>query len=162
MTDTMLIDYLRSKGMGKQVDEALNKIAVEHLSKSKAGKDDVEVVMMSEVESESQYDHFCEHEAKELVATMYHCHGGRKYVGEKFSMTKAHEICEKYSGMLPSSVTVADIYVAINAQYHDYAALFKSWYGSDIEDKIIESALVFWFLDSDYKYDSKVYKYFHN
>jgi hypothetical protein len=78
---------------------------------------------------------------------MYHCHGGRKYVGEKYCMKEAQEILDKYRGMIPSTATVTDIYIAINAQYHDYAVLFKSWFGSDIDDKIIEAALIFWFYD---------------
>lgn len=32
-------------------------------------------------------------------------------------------------GILPTSATVADVYVAINSQYHDYAELFKNWFG---------------------------------
>jgi hypothetical protein len=158
MDDAMLIKYLREHGMGPKVDEVLSEMAFKQFSK-KTGKEDMEVVM---AEEEIAGDHFTEQEAKELVASMYHCHAGRKYIGEKFSLSKAKEVHEKYKGMLPSSVTLADIYVAINAQYHDYITLFKSWLGSDIEDKIIESALIFWFCDSDYKDNSKVYRYFHN
>lgn len=38
--------------------------------------------------------------------------------------------------------------------------LFKSWFGSDIEPKIIESAIMYWFRDEDFKDKNKVYKYF--
>ena len=48
----------------------------------------------------------------------------------------------------------------LNSQYHDYAVLFKSWFGSDIEPKIIESAIMYWFRDEDFKDKNKVYKYF--
>ena len=50
------------------------------------------------------------------------------YVGEKFDMTKAKEVCARYRGIIPQTVTHADVYVAINAQYHDYCELFKSWF----------------------------------
>mgnify|MGYP003204119105 CR=1 FL=1 len=50
--------------------------------------------------------------------------------------------------------------VQANSQYHDYAVLFKSWFGSDIEPKIIESAIMYWFRDEDFKDKNKVYKYF--
>ena len=80
---------------------------------------------------------------------MYHIEGGRKYIGEKFDMYKAKEVCERYRGILPVSVTTCDVYVAINSQYHNYAMLFKSWFGNDIEQKIIESAIIYWFKDDD-------------
>lgn len=94
-----------------------------------------------------------------LVADMYHTENGRKYSGEKFDMHKAKEICERYRGILPTSVTAADVYVAINSQYHDYAELFKSWFGDGIEQKIVESAIVFWFKDADCKAENKVVEY---
>lgn len=104
-------------------------------------------------------EHFNESEAKYLVADMYHTENGRKYSGEKFDMHKAKEICERYRGILPTSVTVADVYVAINSQYHDYAELFKNWFGDGIEQKIVESAIVFWFKDADCKAENKVVEY---
>lgn len=54
----------------------------------------------------------------------------------------------------------ATAYVAINAQYHDYCELFKSWFNDGIEQKIIESAVVFWFKDDDYKDGFKLWNYF--
>ena len=56
-------------------------------------------------------------------------------------------------------INVCDVYVAINSQYHDYAELFKSWFGDGIEQKIVESAIVFWFKDADCKAENKVVKY---
>lgn len=53
----------------------------------------------------------------------------------------------------------ADVYVAINSQYHDYAELFKNWFGDGIEQKIVESAIVFWFKDADCKAENKVVEY---
>ena len=107
----------------------------------------------------SESEHCTESEAKYLVADMYHTENGRKYSGEKFDMHKAKEICERYRGILPTSATVADVYVAINSQYHDYVELFKNWFGDGIEQKIVESAIVFWFKDADCKAENKVVKY---
>ena len=36
----------------------------------------------------------------------------------------------------------------------------KNWFGDGIEQKIVESAIVFWFKDADCKADNKVVKYF--
>lgn len=56
-----------------------------------------------------------------------------------------------------------DVYVALNAQYHDNIELYKEWFGEDnienIKDKIIESAIVNWFEDEDAGIE-KVWNYF--
>lgn len=105
-------------------------------------------------------DHFIPAEAKYVVSEMYHTENGRRYTGEKYDFEKAKEVCERYRGFLPSSVNPVDVYVAINAQYHDYAKLFKSWFGDRIDHKIIESAIVFWFKDEDNLGTSKLVNYF--
>ena len=116
--------------------------------------------MIRSIRESSGNEHFNESYAKYLVSNMYHFEGGRKYTGEKFDMAKAREVCERYRGMIPQSTTCADIYVAINSQYHDYCELFKTWFGDDIEQKIIESAMIFWFEDDDYNKGNKLLNYF--
>lgn len=106
-------------------------------------------------------EHFNDSYAKYTVSKMFHTEGGRKYVGEKFDMLKAKEICERYRGIIPQSATHGDVYVAINAQYHDYCELFKAWFGDSVDSKIIESAINFWFKDDDFKSGCKVWKYFN-
>lgn len=83
----------------------------------------------------------------------------KKYVGEKFDMNKAREVKEMYKSIIPDKYTLADVYVAINSQYHDYAVLFKSWFGNSSDHKIIESAVNFWFRDDDCP-ECKVWDYF--
>lgn len=99
-------------------------------------------------------------EAKEVVEQMYHVKDNKKYIGEKYDMNKAHEICERYKEVLPNDVEPCDVYVAINAQYHDYAKLFEEWFGGNIDNKVFESAITFWFKDIDFDGD-KVWEYFH-
>lgn len=101
-----------------------------------------------------------EHQAKYIVSHMYHTASGKKYIGEKFDMNKAKEVYSRYKGMFTTDASEYDVYIAINAQYHDYCELFKAWFGSNIDTKIIESAITFWFKDVDYTGDNKVYKYF--
>lgn len=105
-------------------------------------------------------EHFGKEQAKYLVSQMYHVENGRKHTGEHYSYDKATEIMQRYIGMIPHGTTPCDIYVAINAQYHDYATLFKSWFGDNIDSKIAESAIIFWFKDDDYKDGSKLLNYF--
>lgn len=104
--------------------------------------------------------HFNEYEAKEVVEQMYHVKDNKKYIGEKYDTNKAHEICERYKEVLPNDVEPCDVYVAINAQYHDYAKLFEEWFGGNIDNKVFESAITFWFKDVDFDSD-KVWEYFH-
>lgn len=73
---------------------------------------------------------------------------------------KQDEICERYKEVLPNDVEPCDVYVAINAQYHDYAKLFEEWFGGNIDNKVFESAITFWFKDVDFDGD-KVWEYFH-
>lgn len=127
---------------------------------SMRGDEDMYRMMRYMRHSMNEDKHFDESEAKYIVSDMYHTENGRKYTGEKFDMHKAKEICERYRGILPTSATPADVYVAINSQYHDYAELFKNWFGNDIEQKIVESAIVFWFKDADAKSENKLVNYF--
>lgn len=60
---------------------------------------------------------------------------------------------EELEGSIPQDV-------AINSQYHDYVELFKSWFGDNVDQKIIESAIIFWFKDVDCKSRNKVVSYF--
>lgn len=62
---------------------------------------------------------------------------------------------------LEDEVEVADVYVAINTQYHDYCELFEKWFGKgNFDDMIFESAISFWFDDVDFGED-KLGKYFN-
>lgn len=67
---------------------------------------------------------------------------------------------EAFKETLIVSATPTDVYVAINSQYHDYVELFKSWFGDNVDQKIIESAIIFWFKDVDCKSRNKVVSYF--
>lgn len=116
--------------------------------------------MLLENEENTTSNNFNDSTAKYLVSQMYHSSGGKKYVGEKYDMSKAKEVCEKYRGIISKNITPADVYIALNAQYHDYCELFKAWFGDNIDTKIIESTVNFWFKDDDYKGSNKVYKYF--
>lgn len=62
---------------------------------------------------------------------------------------------------IDNEVTVWDVYVALNAQAHDYSALYHQWFSDNevVKDKIIESAIVFWFKDEDHS-KGKVWDYF--
>ena len=119
--------------------------------------------IMSMIKYDDTHRHsygYDESHAKHIVSEMYHISGDKKYIGEKYDMNKAKEIYEKYKHSIPEHIEVCDVYIAINAQYHDYCELFKSWFGSNIDHKIIESAITFWFKDADYMKGNKVYKYF--
>ena len=145
MEDMLLIQFLKKKGIISERDIH----EFHEMASTSMTEEPIYLSQTKEVVTHQDNVHMSEMEAKELVSKMYHIEGGRKYIGEKFDMYKAKEVCERYRGILPVSVTTCDVYVAINSQYHNYAMLFKSWFGNDIEQKIIESAIIYWFKDDD-------------
>lgn len=70
---------------------------------------------------------------------------------------------DKYVRNINSSITVWDVYVAINAQYHDYIRLYSEWFRNinknELDNKIIESAITFYFKDEDSD-STKTWNYF--
>lgn len=150
MEDMLLMQFLRKKGIISERD------IHEFHELTSASINDEPIYLSKNKDINPEYEHMSESDAKNLVSKMYHIEGGRKYIGEKFDMYKAKEVCERYRGMIPTSATVCDVYVAINSQYHDYSALFKSWFMEGIDQKIIESAITYWFADDDYKMENKV------
>ena len=187
MEDIVLIEYLRNKGVLNEhtYTELVTKVSKPHSHEYHSYPHNHESEKYSEffdnfkhvtkdmseeekhifVDTLKDYgkdvdDHFNESYAKYVVSNMYHYDNGRKYIGEMFDMAKTMEVCERYRGLIPQNVTHADIYVAINAQYHDYCSLFKTWFNDGIEHKIIESAIIFWFKDDDYNRGFKLWNYF--
>lgn len=144
-----------SEKMTNSIDEQIAFLQ----SQKQAIEEKILTMLMSGGYNDDGY-HFNEYEAKEVVEQMYHVKDNKKYIGEKYDMNKAHEICERYKEVLPNDVEPCDVYVAINAQYHDYAKLFEEWFGGNIDNKVFESAITFWFKDVDFDGD-KVWEYFH-
>ena len=104
--------------------------------------------------------HFDEFTAKEIVSKMYHYENGNLLEGEHFNMHKAQEVCMKHKEHLMKDVNHCDMYVAINAFYHDFISLFKTWFGINTDEKIILLAVTFWFKDEDYQ-GNKLMDYFN-
>lgn len=107
-----------------------------------------------------QGGHFDEFTAKEIVSKMYHYENDKLIEGEHFSMHKAQEACMKHKDHLMHEVKPCDMYIAINAFYHDFISLFRSWFGVSTDEKIILLAITFWFKDEDYQ-GNKLMDYFN-
>lgn len=97
-----------------------------------------------------------EEKVKECVEKMYHYEDGKKISGEKFPLEKIADICDKYSVLRNKGVNHLYIYLAVNSHYHDSYCLYRAWFSSNIEDRIIESAITFWFMDDDWCYEDKI------
>lgn len=158
MEDILLMQLLKKKGIisDKDIHEFHELSDTTGISSTPVYSAKTREAIMSQQNEE----HLDEYQAKDIVSKMYHIEGGRKYIGEKFDIYKAKEICERYRGILPASVTACEVYVAINTQYHDYIELFRNWFTTNVEQKIIESAISFWFKDADAKYSNKLVEYF--
>ncbi len=108
--------------------------------------------------------HFDEEYAKWQVSTMYHtADNGKICKGEIYNYDCAKNVFDKYVRNINSSITVWDVYVAINAQYHDYIRLYSEWFRNinknELDNKIIESAITFYFKDEDFG-STKTWNYF--
>lgn len=107
--------------------------------------------------------HFDEEYAEWEVAQMYHKSAdGKVYKGEHWSMEQTDAVYDKYRNKLPSEITPGDMYVALNAQYHDLGEWFMGHMPNkeEAESAIIESAVKFWFMDDDWPTATKVWCYF--
>lgn len=108
--------------------------------------------------------HFDEEYAKWQVSTMHHtADNGKVCKGEIYNYDCAKNVFDKYVRNINSSITVWDVYVAINAQYHDYVRLYSEWFHNinknELDNKIIESAITFYFKDED-SGSTKTWNYF--
>lgn len=111
--------------------------------------------------SEKDFD---EEYAKWQVSAMYHtADNGKVCKGEIYNYDCAKNVFDKYVRNINSSITVWDVYVAINAQYRDYIRLYSEWFRNinknELDNKIIESAITFYFKDED-SGSTKTWNYF--
>lgn len=147
MENSILLSILRNKGILN--DKDIHEIQGTHTESSYFDS------------IEEKQDRFNEKSAKEIVSKMYHTENGKKYIGEKYNTQQAKDIHDRYRSVIPQTVTCYDVYVALNEHYHNYCLLFKSWFGESIDIKIIESAIVYWFRDEDWKDGCKIWKHFN-
>lgn len=108
--------------------------------------------------------HFTEPYALYQVSQMYHTNNkGIKIDAPLFSIEATKKIYDRRIRPLNKDVTIWDVYVALNAQYHDNINLYEKWFpnatNNEIEDKIIEATISNWFEDEDASSD-KVWEYF--
>lgn len=106
-----------------------------------------------------------EYASKGLAGTALHhtADNGKVCKGEIYNYDCAKNVFDKYVRNINSSITVWDVYVAINAQYHDYVRLYSEWFRNinknELDNKIIESAITFYFKDED-SGSTKTWNYF--
>lgn len=120
--------------------------------------------IMKDIHEELRGKHFDEVYATCQVDNMYHTDNkGNKITSPMFTPIDVRKLYDKKFKSINNNITFWDVYVALNAQYHDNIELYKEWFGEDnienIKDKIIESAIVNWFEDEDAGIE-KVWNYF--
>lgn len=101
--------------------------------------------------------HYNECFAHEDVAGMHHKSAkGEVIKGEHWNM---EQVTSAIKGMsIPGNTNIWDVYVALNANWHDKNVKFSEWFNSDADKKIIEDAISFYFMDADAP-DGKVWLY---
>jgi hypothetical protein len=90
--------------------------------------------------------HFTEPYALYQVSQMYHTNNkGIKIDAPLFSIEATKKIYDKRIRPLNKDITMWDVYVALNAQYHDNINLYEKWFpnatNNEIEDKIVEATI---------------------
>lgn len=108
--------------------------------------------------------HFTEPYALYQVSQMYHTNNkGIKIDAPLFSIEATKKIYDRRIRPLNKDIAIWDVYVALNAQYHDNINLYEKWFpnatNNEIEDKIVEATISNWFEDEDASSD-KVWEYF--
>jgi hypothetical protein len=179
MSDYMLLEYLRNKGMRGDEHKLIHDFKRYMKAKGMGGYrrhkdfeyDDDQMYTDWEMPEYDMYHKaryakesmqegaFDEFEAKEIVSKMYHYDMNRRHTGEHFDMKKATEVYDKFKEHFVVKATPADVYIAINAFYHDFCALLKTWFSTTVDEKIIMLAITFWFKDDDYQ-GNKLMDYF--
>ena len=97
--------------------------------------------------------HFNEHHGKAAVARMFHTDAdGERHTGEHWTVDEAEELTSAVRGGLPATTTKWDIYVAINAFWHDFERPGKP------DAQIVGDAVCFFFRDEDAP-DGKIWNY---
>lgn len=149
MDDILLLQLLKKKGVISEKDiHEFHELTEVGMESYPASSESIHTIQNTK--------HISEQDARNIVSKMYHIEDSRKYIGERFDINKAKEVCNRYKGMIPIQVTPCEIYVAINYHYHNYIKLFRHWFSDNADNKIIEAAMVFWFMDDDWKYEDKV------
>ena len=177
MSDYMLLEYLKGRGRHEDrqlLDDFKHYMNAKGMKGARRHKDyhwDDEEYMRHDWEdyhdakgrvyrdsimSEGTFD---EYDAKEIVSEMYHYEGDRRHSGEHFDMHKAKEVYDKHKEGFVTKASPCDVYIALNATYHDFSNILKSWFGSNIDERVIMLAVAFWFKDDDYK-GNKLMDYF--
>lgn len=107
--------------------------------------------------------HFDKEYAEWQVDHMYHIgDDGREYKGERWSLKDTSGVMQKYRGRIPGEYNEYDVYVALNAQWHDTICTAKRHFSTieDAEAYVIDEAVAVWFNDQDWPSHDKVWRYF--
>lgn len=104
--------------------------------------------------------HFDEKFALWQVEQMYHkTADGKVCKGQHWTPEDAEEVYTKHKSKLPANTTVWDMFVVLNANFHDRYELFKDWDPDNCEKMVVEDAIKFYFMDCDWNSDGKVWEY---
>lgn len=107
--------------------------------------------------------HFDKEYAEWQVDHMYHIgDDGREYKGERWSLKDTNGVMQKYRGRIPGEYNEYDVYVALNAQWHDTICTAKRHFSTieEAESYVIDEAVAVWFNDQDWPSHDKVWRYF--
>lgn len=162
---TFINQYINSNSVNDKMTEAII-LLTPILDKIQIEDGDEHIKILKCIHELYIGKHFNEYFAKEQVSRMYHTQlDGYICKGEVYNESVAKCIHKKLCKYANEHITLWDVYVAINAQYHDHCVEYKTWFKNidkeELDDKVFSAAINFWFGDEDAG-NSKVWNYFKN
>lgn len=105
--------------------------------------------------------HYNQKFAEWQVEQMYHIGiDGKEHKGAHWTKSQIDDVISSHRGEIPKSYTDWDVYVALNASYHDLCKSKKKRHPDNYEEEILLDGIAFWFNDDDMK-ENKVWDYFN-
>lgn len=107
--------------------------------------------------------HFDKAYAEWEVAQMMHLNAeGKVCKGEHWGIEDVMRIYAKHKTRIPNEYTEWDVYVALNAHWHDTWCIARAKFATEdvAEEYIIEEAIYLWLLDADWGSHDKPWVYF--
>lgn len=132
--------------------------------KGKHGDEDGFMEMIREIHEKVKGKHFDEMHGEMQVEKMQHMdEKGNKIRHHLFTFEDAKKVYDRKVRSMGRDISPWDVYVALNAQYHDNACLYKKWFPNineeEMKEKVVEATICNWFSEDDSKED-KVWNYF--
>lgn len=158
-----LYEFTKKYSAGKGEDVMWKSVSIISDAVERSMQEDDKKALMRKMYSAMAGCHYNEEFAHEDVAKMYYVdEDGNEHFAPYWTDAQVSDVYESVRGEIPE-YNMWDFYVVLNMIKSDRIHLYKGWFpdesSSDMDEKFIESAVV-WLNDPDYRYpDAKIWHY---